>query len=150
MAVFYILFSLFYFLYSIFFSLYSIFFILFSLLYFLFHSLLPIAFIILKNHFAQTFESSIKRFSLIGFSKIIYKLLQIRVACYHKSRDWNVQFSGLSGLCVTFFYNIFVETVAVHIIRTVFFTDATWFSVGNHKNLFVGISLSSQNIHCQL
>ena len=78
--------------------------------------LFPIRLIILEYHFAQTFQSSVKSFSLIGFREMIHKLLQVRIISNHKSRNRNMQFSRLLRLIVTFIDNIFVETVAIHII----------------------------------
>ena len=81
---------------------------------------------------------------MVGFGKPIDELLQIRIFGNHKSRNGNVQFPSLLGFVVAFIDNIFIETIAVHVIGTIFLADATRFAIGNHENLLVGVALSAQ------
>ena len=87
---------------------------------------------------------------MVGFRESVNKLLQIRISGNHKGRDRNVQFSRLSGLGIAFFGNVRVQSVAINVIPTVALANTAGFAICDHKNLFIGILFTSQNIHGQL
>ena len=95
---------------------------------------------------AQFIQRCKKSFSFIHFRKFLHKLLQIRITGDHKCSDRDLQFFALCSKVQAAVHYFAVEAKTIFII---FFPDLQtgWFTIGDHKNLLVGILSPAQYIH---
>ena len=74
--------------------------------------------------------------------------MQVRIAGNHESGNLDFQLFALSSQVEALTGNFAIETESIFVIFFSLF-QAGWLSIGNHKNLLIGIFSSPQYIHGQ-
>ncbi len=102
----------------------------------LFNALAPVSNIVFKNIVAKPVQVAVKCPAVVCLSKFTDKPLQVRITCDHEGSYRYSEFPASRCLVERFIHNFPVESETVFIIFNAGFQTG-WFSVGNHKNLFV-------------
>ena len=107
-----------------------------------------IVFVITEDEFAQTLEAGIERLTVIGLGELLYEVHQIRIAGDHKGGHRNVELTATLSQVERTPQDGPIDPKAVFIVFLTLF-DAGGLTVGDRKDLFVGIPATAQQIHCQ-
>src|SRR3989304_4584807 len=103
-----------------------------------------------KNELAEIVQGREVRSSLVRFCELFHKVDKIRVLCHHKGAHRDLFPPALHSLVERLVHDALVQSERILIDPTYSIEDRGWFAVGDHEDLLVDVSRTTEGLASKL